>query len=182
MAPATILPISKMADIAFPPSRNDGNEKKSHSRFSSSTNVVENPADEICFGVSELSQQFYEPGWQAVEIEVSAKRYKVRTDGGFREWWAGRHALPENGSDYGPMTDLPDWSFADGRPAPPMKGYLRRQEKNREFARRIAMISSEIDRGMEKWETNQREQRQQAEEKRQNRLLPKGGSLPPLPK
>nr|XP_056719923.1 39S ribosomal protein L52, mitochondrial [Euleptes europaea] len=96
--------------------------------------------------------------------------------------WRLKHALPENGSQYGPMIDLPDWSFADGRLAPPMKGYLRRQEKNRELARRIAMISSEMDHGLERWEAKQKEQEQQAEEKQHNRLQPKGGILPPAPK
>ncbi|XP_048373556.1 39S ribosomal protein L52, mitochondrial [Sphaerodactylus townsendi] len=121
-------------------------------------------------------------GTQLTKFALVSRSFHSSSTNQAGKLWRLKHALPENGSDYGPMTDLPDWSFADGRPAPPMKGYLRRQEKNREFARRIAMISSEIDRGMEKWETNQREQRQQAEEKRQNRLLPKGGSLPPLPK
>ncbi|XP_077170187.1 large ribosomal subunit protein mL52 [Paroedura picta] len=91
--------------------------------------------------------------------------------------WRLKHALPRNGSDYGPITDLPDWSFADGRPAPPMKGYVRRQERNIELARRIAMLSSEMDRGIEKWAARQREREQQAEEKRRNRLQPKGDLL-----
>lgn len=63
-----------------------------------------------------------------------------------------RHGLARSGSEYGPLTDLPDWSFAglisflfvflhrfavfnvstllvaDGRPAPPLKGQLRRKE------------------------------------------------------
>ncbi|KAH0626197.1 hypothetical protein JD844_001030 [Phrynosoma platyrhinos] len=66
----------------------------------------------------------------------------------------------------------------DGRPAPPMKGYLRRQEKNAELARRVAMISAEMDRGIEKWEAQQREQEQRIQEKRHNRLQPKGNSFP----
>ncbi|XP_053117410.1 39S ribosomal protein L52, mitochondrial isoform X2 [Hemicordylus capensis] len=65
----------------------------------------------------------------------------------------------------------------NGRPAPPMKGQLRRQEKNEAFARRAVMLSEEIDHALEKWEAQKREQEQQAEEKRHNRLVPKGSLL-----
>ncbi|XP_042332361.1 39S ribosomal protein L52, mitochondrial [Sceloporus undulatus] len=92
--------------------------------------------------------------------------------------WRVRQGLPVNSSQFGPLTDLPDWSFADGRPAPPMKGYLSRQEKNAELARRVAMISAEMDHGIEKWEAQQREQERQAQEKRCNRLQPKGNFFP----
>ncbi|XP_061444871.1 large ribosomal subunit protein mL52 [Rhineura floridana] len=91
--------------------------------------------------------------------------------------WRVKHGFPINPSIYGPLTDLPDWSFADGRPAPPMKNHLRRQEKNEVLARRIAMISAEIDHGLEKWEAKQRKREQEAEEKRCNRLQRKGGFL-----
>ncbi|XP_067325859.1 large ribosomal subunit protein mL52 isoform X1 [Anolis sagrei] len=89
-----------------------------------------------------------------------------------------RQGFPVNPSEFGPLTDLPDWSFADGRPAPPMKGYLRRREKNAELARRVVEISAEIDRGMEKWEAKQREAEQAAQEKRRNRLQPKAYFVP----
>ncbi|XP_062993591.1 large ribosomal subunit protein mL52 [Elgaria multicarinata webbii] len=96
--------------------------------------------------------------------------------------WRVKQGLPINPSGFGPLTDLPDWSFADGRPAPPMKGQLRRQEKNKEFACRVAQISAEMDHGIQKWEAKQREHEQQAEEKRRNRLQPKGGLLQQPPK
>ncbi|XP_060636032.2 large ribosomal subunit protein mL52 isoform X2 [Anolis sagrei] len=92
--------------------------------------------------------------------------------------WRVRQGFPVNPSEFGPLTDLPDWSFADGRPAPPMKGYLRRREKNAELARRVVEISAEIDRGMEKWEAKQREAEQAAQEKRRNRLQPKAYFVP----
>ncbi|XP_026575285.1 39S ribosomal protein L52, mitochondrial [Pseudonaja textilis] len=91
--------------------------------------------------------------------------------------WRIKHGLPENPSDQGLTTDLPDWSFADGRPAPPMAGHLRRQEKKRELVRRIAQLSSELDHGMKKWEAKQKKQEEDQEEKRRKRLRPKGDSL-----
>nr|XP_028557852.1 39S ribosomal protein L52, mitochondrial isoform X1 [Podarcis muralis] len=96
--------------------------------------------------------------------------------------WRVKHGFPINPSHYGPLTDLPDWSFADGRPAPPMKNHLRRKERNENLARRVAMISAEMDHGMEKWKAKQNERKQQAEEKRRNRLQPKGSSQEQDPK
>ncbi|XP_070810452.1 large ribosomal subunit protein mL52 [Pituophis catenifer annectens] len=96
--------------------------------------------------------------------------------------WRMKHGLPANPSDHGLTTNLPDWSFADGRPAPPMVGHLRRQEKNREMVRRIAQLSSELDHGMKKWEAKMKKQEEDQEEKRRKRLRPKGALLQQLPK
>ncbi|XP_058396971.1 large ribosomal subunit protein mL52 isoform X3 [Diceros bicornis minor] len=48
--------------------------------------------------------------------------------------WRLQQGLAANPSGYGPLTELPDWSYADGRPAPPMKGQLRRQAQREKFA------------------------------------------------
>ncbi|XP_033025452.1 39S ribosomal protein L52, mitochondrial-like [Lacerta agilis] len=97
--------------------------------------------------------------------------------------WRVKHGFPINPSHYGPLTDLPDWSFADGRPAPPMKNQLLRKEKNENLARRrVAMISTEMDQGVEKWKAKQNERERRAEEKRRNRLQPKGSSQKQDPK
>nr|XP_058914757.1 large ribosomal subunit protein mL52 isoform X3 [Kogia breviceps] len=48
--------------------------------------------------------------------------------------WRLQQGLAANPSDYGPLTELPDWSYADGRPAPPMKGQLRRKAQREKFA------------------------------------------------
>ncbi|XP_048218751.1 39S ribosomal protein L52, mitochondrial isoform X4 [Perognathus longimembris pacificus] len=48
--------------------------------------------------------------------------------------WRLKQGLAASPSGYGPLTELPDWSFADGRPAPPMKGQLRRKAQREEFA------------------------------------------------
>ncbi|XP_020665386.2 large ribosomal subunit protein mL52 [Pogona vitticeps] len=96
--------------------------------------------------------------------------------------WRVKHGLPVNPSMHGPLTDLPDWTFADGRPAPPMKRQLLRKEKNKELARRVVMLSKEIDHGIEKWEARQREKKQEEEAKQLNKLQPKGGFLPRTPK
>ncbi|XP_036131493.1 39S ribosomal protein L52, mitochondrial isoform X2 [Molossus molossus] len=48
--------------------------------------------------------------------------------------WRLQQGLAANPSGYGPLTELPDWSYADGRPAPPMKGQLRRKAQREKFA------------------------------------------------
>lgn len=72
------------------------------------------------------------------------------------------------------MTDLPDWSFADGRMAPPMKGQLRRQQEREGLARRIVMLNAEMDHGVALSQQLQ-EEATRLEQHRQAQLLkPKG--------
>ncbi|KAM4612243.1 large ribosomal subunit protein mL52 [Polymixia lowei] len=91
--------------------------------------------------------------------------------------WRMEHGLSPTGSEYGPLTDLPDWSFADGRPAPPLKGHLRRKQQREALARRIVMLNSEVDRGMEMWKERQEEDIRVEEHKKSLLLKPKGNLL-----
>ncbi|XP_069617887.1 large ribosomal subunit protein mL52 [Ranitomeya imitator] len=87
--------------------------------------------------------------------------------------WRIKHGFARSGSEYGPLTDLPDWSFADGRAAPPMKGQSRRKEENKELASRIIMFSKEMDEGMKKWTEKQESLQEQKLLKQKNQLKPK---------
>ncbi|XP_063043392.1 39S ribosomal protein L52, mitochondrial [Engraulis encrasicolus] len=88
--------------------------------------------------------------------------------------WRESFGLPSKGSEYGPLTDLPDWSYADGRPAPPMKGQVRRQQQREAFARRVVALNSEVDAGMQQWQ-DKKDAEVQAEEHRKYLILkPKG--------
>ncbi|XP_069489960.1 large ribosomal subunit protein mL52 [Ambystoma mexicanum] len=91
--------------------------------------------------------------------------------------WRIKHGLPAAGTEYGPLTDLPDWSFVDGRPAPLWKGQVRRKAEREEFARRIVMLSKEVDRGMLTWEQKQQQLVETQEEKQRNLLKAKGDLL-----
>ncbi|XP_059771617.1 large ribosomal subunit protein mL52 isoform X2 [Balaenoptera ricei] len=91
--------------------------------------------------------------------------------------WRLRQGLAANPSDYGPLTELPDWSYADGRPAPPMKGQLRRKAQREKFARRVVLLSQEMDAGLQAWQLRQQEKLQEEERKQQNALKPKGALL-----
>ncbi|XP_020793454.2 39S ribosomal protein L52, mitochondrial [Boleophthalmus pectinirostris] len=91
--------------------------------------------------------------------------------------WRQENGLSRSGSEFGPLTDLPDWSFADGRPAPPLKGHLRRRQEREDLARRIVMLSSEVDRGIETWAKRQEEAEQHEEHRKSKFLKPKGRLL-----
>ncbi|KAM7366350.1 hypothetical protein PAMP_015798 [Pampus punctatissimus] len=93
------------------------------------------------------------------------------------ELWRKEHGLARSGTEYGPLTDLPDWSFADGRPAPPLKGMLRRRQEREVLARRIVMLSSEVDKGIESWSEKQEEAKRIEEHKKSLLLKPKGRLL-----
>ncbi|XP_038588512.1 39S ribosomal protein L52, mitochondrial [Micropterus salmoides] len=93
------------------------------------------------------------------------------------EKWRKEHGLPRSGTEYGPLTDLPDWSFADGRAAPPLKGQLRRKQEREVLARRIVMLNSEVDRGIEAWSKKQEEAARMQEHKKSLLLKPKGKLL-----
>ncbi|XP_070711030.1 large ribosomal subunit protein mL52 [Pempheris klunzingeri] len=93
------------------------------------------------------------------------------------EKWRKEHGLSRSGTEYGPLTDLPDWSFADGRPAPPLKGQLRRKQEREVLARRIVMLSSEVDGGIEAWREKQEEAKRMEEHKKSLLLKPKGKLL-----
>ncbi|XP_030826546.1 39S ribosomal protein L52, mitochondrial [Camarhynchus parvulus] len=45
----------------------------------------------------------------------------------------------------GPLRELPDWSFADGRPSPLWRGQLRRIRENRELACRALALSRSLE-------------------------------------
>ncbi|XP_006009824.1 39S ribosomal protein L52, mitochondrial [Latimeria chalumnae] len=91
--------------------------------------------------------------------------------------WRAEHGMARSDSEYGPMTDLPDWSYADGRPGPLMNGQKRRKEERAEFARRVVMLSSEVDRGMEQWRKKQEKLQREEKEKREKLLKPKGDKV-----
>ncbi|XP_051557257.1 39S ribosomal protein L52, mitochondrial [Myxocyprinus asiaticus] len=91
--------------------------------------------------------------------------------------WRLENGLARSGSEYGPLTDLPDWSYADGRPAPPLKGQIRRQKQREEFARRAVYLNAEVDKGMERWREKKEEERLKEEQLKSLMLKPKGNLL-----
>ncbi|XP_009080800.1 PREDICTED: 39S ribosomal protein L52, mitochondrial, partial [Acanthisitta chloris] len=59
--------------------------------------------------------------------------------------WRESKGLSPDSSGPGPLRDLPDWSFVDGRPSPLWRGQLRRLKENEEMARRVLKLSKALD-------------------------------------
>ncbi|XP_061566002.1 39S ribosomal protein L52, mitochondrial [Cololabis saira] len=110
-------------------------------------------------------------------LRQSSKQFSTTCGVQAGQKWRKEHGLSRTGSEYGPLTDLPDWSFADGRPAPPLKGHLRRRQEREALARRIVMLSSEVDKGIETWKEKQEEAKRLEEHKKSLLLKPKGKLL-----
>nr|VZI25221.1 unnamed protein product [Spirometra erinaceieuropaei] len=69
---------------------------------------------------------------------VSGKRFA----GG---WYRSRRGLPAVSNEWGPLTDLPDYSFPDGRiPKVTTVGQMGRASQQYEDTKRIMQLSSEI--------------------------------------
>ncbi|XP_067389202.1 large ribosomal subunit protein mL52 [Emydura macquarii macquarii] len=91
--------------------------------------------------------------------------------------WREQQGLAPSSGGYGPLRDLPDWSFVDGRPAPPWKGQTRRRQEDEAFARRVAQLAGEMERGLQRWRDGRCRDLDAQDSRRQNRLQPKGGAL-----
>nr|XP_051678598.1 39S ribosomal protein L52, mitochondrial isoform X3 [Oryctolagus cuniculus] len=57
-----------------------------------------------------------------------------------------------------------------------MKGQLRRKAEREKFARRVVLLSQEMDAGLQAWQLRQ-QKLQEEERKQKNTLKPKGASL-----
>ncbi|XP_065827616.1 large ribosomal subunit protein mL52-like [Oscarella lobularis] len=54
--------------------------------------------------------------------------------------WRIEKGMARSGNEYGPLTDLPDWSYADGRPAPESKAKVIRKRRQEHLAERIKTL------------------------------------------
>ncbi|XP_076017405.1 large ribosomal subunit protein mL52 [Genypterus blacodes] len=110
-------------------------------------------------------------------LRVSSRPFSSSCAAQAGQKWRTEHGLSRSGSEYGPLTDLPDWSFADGRPAPPLKGQLRRRQEREVLARRIVMLDSEINRGIEACREREEKAKRLEEHRKSLLLKPKGKLL-----
>ncbi|CAL1279415.1 unnamed protein product [Larinioides sclopetarius] len=59
--------------------------------------------------------------------------------------WRLRKGLPARGREYGPITDCPEWSYADGRPAPLQEARKRKIKLQKEYLDNIIKCTKEVD-------------------------------------
>nr|AII98118.1 BLTX812 [Nephila pilipes] len=88
--------------------------------------------------------------------------------------WRLRQKLPAKGREYGPLTDLPDWSYADGRPAPLSEACKRKIKLNQEYLDQIIKLTKEVDKCKELNQLKAAREEENRKKAIQNRLKPKG--------
>ncbi|CAB4028512.1 Hypothetical predicted protein [Paramuricea clavata] len=59
--------------------------------------------------------------------------------------WRISNGLAGDGLAYGPLTDLPDWTFVDGESAPESKRRRKRQNKRLKESQRIMQYLKQVD-------------------------------------
>lgn len=111
--------------------------------------------------------------------------------------WRRENGLHPNPTSFGPLTNLPDYTFMDGRPTPlgvkiiaillywvfliaffvSQSRQKRRLLKQRELAATIVQMSAELDFAKQRHQTILREKEEKRERIIQNKLKPKGHLL-----
>lgn len=91
--------------------------------------------------------------------------------------WRIQRKLPANPNTSGVLTDKPDYSYLDGRPAEIGLGMKRRMEKNREYAKKILTLTKEIDFAVERHKALEQEKEQKRQRKLDSKLKRKGHLL-----
>ncbi|XP_018805078.1 PREDICTED: 39S ribosomal protein L52, mitochondrial [Bactrocera latifrons] len=91
--------------------------------------------------------------------------------------WREQKGLPGNPNAFGPLTNLPDYSFLDGRPTPLGSNQKRRLKKQQEIADKIVTLSGELDFAKKRYARIQAEEAETKENIIKNKLKPKGHLL-----
>merc|ERR1712168_375530 len=95
--------------------------------------------------------------WVHRQMQANKEKKKQRRQ-------RGANPGPAKASTSGPLTDLADYSYVDGRPAPLAPCQLRRMNQHKEISERIRMLCGELDTIVE---TDQHKQETQRIEKEQ---------------
>ncbi|XP_077982238.1 large ribosomal subunit protein mL52-like [Glandiceps talaboti] len=89
--------------------------------------------------------------------------------------WRERQGLARNPThDYGPLVDLPDWTYEDGRPAPPTERQIMNEQYRKDIAKKIDIYAKEMLAAKEKHAHNKQVTQEMEETIRKSRLRPKG--------
>jgi len=87
--------------------------------------------------------------------------------------WRKANALTPNYTACGPLTDLPDFTYKDGSPAPPGPNKVKKFLKHRAFAERIIELTGQIDHAVERHERLAKEKEEKEARILQRKLKPK---------
>ncbi|XP_071573613.1 large ribosomal subunit protein mL52 [Temnothorax nylanderi] len=91
--------------------------------------------------------------------------------------WRQKRGLTANPNAFGLLTNLPDYTFKDGRPTPLGIRQKARLDKQRDYAARIIKLVGEVDYAVERHARLQKEKEQETQQILDNKLKPKGDLL-----
>ncbi|TMW43642.1 hypothetical protein DOY81_011280, partial [Sarcophaga bullata] len=91
--------------------------------------------------------------------------------------WREEQGLPSNPNEFGPLTNLPDYTFLDGRATPMGSNQKRRLIKQQEIATKIVTMSKELDMAKERYKNLQEQKEAERQKIMQAKLKPKGKYL-----
>ncbi|CAH1778591.1 unnamed protein product [Owenia fusiformis] len=89
------------------------------------------------------------------------------------EKWRLQHGKARCGNEYGPLTDLPDWSYVDGRPAPLNRGQVRRIEERKQLAEQIREGISDLQFAIANHEYRTKKQQDERQAIKDSKFKPK---------
>lgn len=88
-----------------------------------------------------------------------------------------RQGMPSNPNKFGPLTNLPDYSYLDGRPVPLGMNQKRRMEKQMEYHQKILELSGDVDFAKDRYAKNQAEKAREKKLIIDSKLKRKGKNL-----
>ncbi|XP_029175835.1 39S ribosomal protein L52, mitochondrial [Nylanderia fulva] len=91
--------------------------------------------------------------------------------------WRAKRKLTDNPNKFGPLTNLPDYTFKDGRPTPLGIRQKARLDKQRDYAAKIVKLVGEVDYAVERHAKMQKEKEQRRQQILDSKLKPKGDLL-----
>ncbi|KAM7343543.1 mitochondrial ribosomal protein L52 [Cochliomyia hominivorax] len=91
--------------------------------------------------------------------------------------WREEQGLPANPNEFGPLTNLPDYTFLDGRPTPMGSNQKKRLMKQQEIAAKIVAMNKELDMAKKRYKQLQEQQEIERQKIMQAKLKPKGKFL-----
>ncbi|XP_073844870.1 mitochondrial ribosomal protein L52 [Musca autumnalis] len=91
--------------------------------------------------------------------------------------WREEKGLPANPNEFGPLTNLPDYTFLDGRPTPMGSNQKKRLLKQQAMAAKIVTLNKELDMAKQRYQKLQQQEQEQRQKIMQAKLKPKGKLL-----
>ncbi|KYN20730.1 PREDICTED: 39S ribosomal protein L52, mitochondrial [Trachymyrmex cornetzi] len=91
--------------------------------------------------------------------------------------WRQKRGLTANPNTCGPLTNLPDYTFKNGKPTPLGVRQKARLDKQRDYASKIIKLVGEIDFAVDRHARMQEKEKEERQEILNNKLKPKGDLL-----